>query len=80
MPSWLKGASYDRDGNVVELRAVVYVDGVQIQCGPQGTPVAAGGRHVRIRFQMSPSEARAVMKVLGRCVDASSAVVLEVDS
>lgn len=80
LPWWVKGIAYDAADDVVELRAQVYIDGVQLQCGPAGTPPAAGARVVAVRFAMKPSEARALHKVLGRCVDASSAVLLEVES
>jgi len=78
LPWWCKALAYDRDGNVIELRAEVWLDGIELHCGPAGTPVASGARKVRVRFVLTPSEARAFQKAFGRCVDASSAVVLEV--
>lgn len=80
MPWWFAGAAYVSEDDVIELRARVYIAGVALHCGPVGTPVASGERVVNVRFTMTPAEARALHKVLGRCVDASSAVVLEVSS
>jgi hypothetical protein len=67
LPKWCKAVVYDSERNVVALRTIV----------PTRDRFGRIG-NVPVEFVMTADAARALVKALGRCADAASALVIEV--